>query len=220
MMTMTGGFNRIAALCAAGLLMLALGGCAVLSAADSEPPSIFVLTAAKPAMPQEEPTRAQIVVAEPFSPAAYDTNRIVYLPTPNEVSYFADARWTDRAPRMVQSLTVASLDNTGKFLAVGRKGAGLKPDYELRLELRAFGVENESGAGKNVHIVLNARLIDYPNDRIVASRSFEAVRPTNETRVEALVLEFDNGLTGIMGELAQWTHDAVDAHEEEKAERR
>ena len=46
------------------------------------------------------------------------------------------AAWTDRVPAMIQTLLVASFENTGKIVAVGRESVGLRADFLLKTEIR------------------------------------------------------------------------------------
>src|SRR5712671_4897686 len=61
----------------------------------------------------------QLVVEEPSAAKGIDTDRIAIAPTPLEVKYFPNARWADRAPKMVQTLMIQSFENTKKIVSVG-----------------------------------------------------------------------------------------------------
>mgnify|MGYP003678144117 CR=1 FL=1 len=120
--------RMIAGKIARGVLLAAalasLGGCALADVASGPPPSLYVLNAPAPDMPAALPIAASQIVVEAFSaPAAIDTSRIVFKPSANEIKYYAGARWSDRAPRMIASLLVETLSDTGRRRRRGRAGA-------------------------------------------------------------------------------------------------
>ena len=81
------------------------------------------------------------MIEEPVAAGGLDTDAIAIYPSPTEVKYYAGARWTERAPKMIQTLLVESFENSGKITAVGRQAIGLYSDYNLKTELREFQSE-------------------------------------------------------------------------------
>ena len=90
----------------------------------------------------------QLVVEEPYAAGGLDTHRIAIMTNPFEVKYYAEARWAERAPRMVQTLLIESFENTGKIVAVGRQSVGLRSDFNLKSELREFQAELSGKIGR------------------------------------------------------------------------
>ena len=78
----------------------------------------------------------QLVVEEPSAAGGLQVQNIALRTRAIELQYFAGARWTERAPRMVQTLLVESFENSGKIVAVGRQTIGLRSDFNLKIELR------------------------------------------------------------------------------------
>lgn len=197
--------GRARAFLLAGFLFAGLSACALVG--NGPAPNIYTLTA-----PDIEAAGgaagAQLGLSDILTSAAYDTNRIVYKPNPNEIQYFASARWADRAPRMLQGLLIDALDRSGGFAAVSRKGSGISPDYELRLDLRHFGVE-DTDEGKTVHITFAARLADYDADEVIASRSFETVSRTDAQGAAALVKVFDSAFADMTRALNDWVQSEI-----------
>lgn len=184
-----------------------LGGCALASVGTEPAPDLYVLTATTPDMPSGVGDTAwQILIEEPYAPAAINTNRIVYRPNVNQLSYYAAARWTDRAPQIVQRLMVETLENTGKFLSVGRRSAGLRSDFALATDLRMF--EAEPGEGltvPRVRVKMSSKLVRQRGNQIVASRVFEADVVAQSGRMPAVVRAFDEALHQVLGEVSVWT---------------
>jgi len=206
------GMKTLGSKMVATSLAVALSGCALASVGTEPAPDLYVLTAPSPVMSEAAPaTDLQLLVEKPFAPAAIDTNRIAIRPTPNEIRYYAGARWTDRAPQMVQQLIVEALENTGKFLAVGRRSAGLRSDYALTGDLRSFGAEPSNGlsAAPVVRVEFNARLIRRQNNLIMASKVFSAEVPAASGDVGSVVKAFDAAVHEVLGDLSVWTLEQV-----------
>lgn len=149
---------------------------------------------------------AQLVVEEPASGRAIDTDRIALKPTPNEFKYFAGARWVDRAPKMIQTLLVQSFENSGKVVAVGRQAVGLRADYNLTGELRQFEAELFAGAGSRprVRVRLTAKVVKQPRTRIVGSKSIAASVEAESADTKAVIAAFEAALGQVLGETVEW----------------
>ena len=170
-------------------------------------PNLYNLTP-KSVFPEGLPkVDSQIVVAEPLAAGGLDSNRIALRPTPTELKYYAQARWTERAPKMIQTLLVESLENTGKIVAVGRQAIGLRSDYDLKTELREFQAEyfSTSETAPMIRVRINAKVITQPRQMIIASRSFESYMPATGSDIGSIVVGFDEALGKVLKETVQWT---------------
>ncbi|MBN4046601.1 membrane integrity-associated transporter subunit PqiC, partial [bacterium AH-315-P15] len=115
----------------------------------------------------------QLVVEEPVSSRALDTDRIMIKRTPFSIGYMSGARWSDRAPRMIQTRLVESFENSDRIIAVGRQTIGLRGDYNLKSELREFQAEYFNGdGGSSVLVRMNFKIIEMPSANIIASTTF------------------------------------------------
>lgn len=194
-----------------------LGACALASAGSGPAPSLYTLTAAHPEAPEAGAAHAPAIEIDEFSaPAAVDTARIVQQTTPNEIAYYADARWADRAPRMIQTLMVETFENGGRFAAVSVRGSGLASDYELMGDIRQFAAIPASGQGKTeVRIDFFARLVRDDDRSIVASKSFGATVPVDGSGMTPIVAAYDAGLRAVLDEIALWA--AAESAKSQKA---
>lgn len=149
---------------------------------------------------------SQLVVEEPYAAGGLDTHKIAIYTNPYEVKYYAEARWAERAPRMVQTLLVESFENTGKIVAVGRQSIGLRSDFNLKSELREFqAVLKEGQLVPEVRVVLNAKLIGQPRQQIVASASFERRVQAKDAQLLSVVAAFDQALGQVLRDTVRWT---------------
>ncbi len=188
---------------------LALGSALALgcgSLINSEPPPDLYSLTPKSTFPEETPAVAwQLVIEEPIAARGLDTTRIAARPTPTQLQYIAGARWTNRAPRMVQTLLIESFENSERIVAVGRQALGLRSDYSLKTELREFQVEYFERPLGLVRVRINAKLVALARQKIVASRNFERTVAVETGNVSGIVDAFDDALGGVLKRLVHWS---------------
>jgi len=148
----------------------------------------------------------QLVVEEPYAAGGLDTHRIAIYTGPYEVKYYAEARWAERVPRMVQTLLVESFENTGKIVSVGRQSVGLRSDFNLKSELREFQAELKDSSGvPEVLVGLNSKLVSQTRQQIVASVNFDRRVKAKGNSLPAVIEAFDEALGHVLRETVQWT---------------
>ncbi|MEK9968107.1 MAG: ABC-type transport auxiliary lipoprotein family protein [Ferrovibrio sp.] len=170
------------------------------------PPSNIYNLSPKTTFPDDLPkVDWQLVVEEPYAAGGLDSHKIAIYTNPYEVKYFAEARWAERAPRMVQTLLVESFENTGKIVAVGRQSVGLRSDFNLKSDLREFqAVLKEGQTAPEILIVLQAKMIAQPRQQIVASATFERRAQAKSAAILSVVEAFDDALGKILRDTVRW----------------
>ncbi|QDO99169.1 hypothetical protein FNB15_18655 [Ferrovibrio terrae] len=188
-------------LAAAALPLTACGGLI-----PQAPPSNIYNLSPKTTFPDSLPrVDWQLVVEEPYAAGGLDSHKIAIYTNPYEVKYYAEARWAERAPRMVQTLLVESFENTGRIVAVGRQSVGLRSDFNLKSDLREFqAVLKEGQAAPEVIIVLQVKLIAQPRQQIVASATFERRAVAKSAGILNVVEAFDDALGKILRDTVAW----------------
>lgn len=192
-----------------------LSGCGLnLLPSAGEASNVFDLSP-KSTFPEELPAvNWQLVVEEPTASRAVNTDRIAIRPRPLEVGYLKGVRWSDRAPRMVQTLLVESFENSGKIVGVGRQAIGLRGNYDLKSELREFYAMYPGEAGRHdVVVQMNVKIVKQPSALIIDSETFERVEQARDGSVHAIVEAFDAALGHIMKRAVVWTLTAVEDYE-------
>ena len=192
---------------AAACLAVVLSGCDGLVPALGGPPAnLYTLTPKNTFTKELQRVRWQVVVDEPLASGGLNIDRIALRHSPTELKYFARARWTERAPRMVQTLMVESFENSGAIVAVGRKAIGLRSDYNLITELREFQAEYfESDGVPTVRVRLNVKLVKQPRRAIVASRTFESTIKSEGKAMRNVIRAFDQALGKVLRHTVEWT---------------
>jgi cholesterol transport system auxiliary component len=170
------------------------------------PPNLYTLTPKNTFAAGLPQAKWQLVVEEPVASGGLNVDRIALRASATEMKYFARARWTERAPRMFQTLLVESFENSGAIVAVGRKAIGLRSDYNLKTEMREFQAEYFDANGiPNVRVRLNAKLVKLPRRAIIASKTFEAVIKSEGTEMRQVIKAFDRALGKVLRHTVEWT---------------
>ena len=188
-------------------LSLGLAGCEGLIPKLGGPaPNLYTLTPKNTFAEDLPKVGWQLVVEEPVASGGLNIDRIALRATPTELKYFARARWTERAPRMVQTLMVESFENSGAIVAVGRKAIGLRSDYNLKTDLREFQAEYFDPDGiPTVRVRVNAKLVKQPMRAIIASRTFEGTMKAEGKDIRQVIQAFDEALGKVLRHTVEWT---------------
>lgn len=186
-------------------LLTILSACGVLPRVN-EPVNLYTLTP-KTTFPGALPVVDwQLVVETPVAAASVDTPRIALQQSPLTFEYYAEAAWTDNAPAMVQTLLIESFESTRSIRAVGREAIGLRPDYILKTDLREFeAVYDGTNSVPTVWVRMNAKLVQMPERRIIASETHEAKVPAGGTKLTDVVAAFDEALGRVLKEIVMFT---------------
>lgn len=189
------------------LCLGAMPGCSALTAVSgaAETLDIYTLTPARPA--PVRPNGRHLVVTPATASGALMTDRILIKPNRLQAEYLPSGRWADPAPVLVQSLLVASLQNSGAFRLVGRDDAGLIPDFTLLADLRDFQAEAPAGpdGAWTVRIGLAVTLIDESNRQVLASRTFAQTASAPSDQTLPLVNAFDVAMVQVLQQIVDWT---------------
>jgi cholesterol transport system auxiliary component len=202
---MTAGRLVIAAL---GLILAACGGIL------PKPPPAPLLFRLTPTAENAAPAAtgdAQLAVELPSAPASLDTERIALARGALSFDYFANAAWSDRAPVLMQTLIVESLENAGQIRVVARPSGELRPDAVLLTDLRRFEAEYQGGDQPTVRIRLDCTMVRMPDRTVFAVRSFAGEAAASANDISHIVAAFDQAFHTAMGGLAPWAAQTLAA---------
>lgn len=182
-----------------------LGACGAFSKA-SEPLDAYTL-APLPVATGVRATSRHLVVELPTSSGALATDRILIKPNPLQAEYLPKGRWVDPAPVLLQTLLVASLQNSGAFRLVGRDAAGLTPDYVLLVEVNDFQAEAPmAGVTETpVRVGLTITMLREEDSTLIASRRFDQTALAASSDTLALVTAFDTATRQVLTDAVAWT---------------
>jgi cholesterol transport system auxiliary component len=188
------------------ILLGVAGGCNVLEI-PGPAPDLYTLTPKSTFSNNLPEIKKQLTIEEPLASGGLDSNRIALHPHSTRLKFFANARWSERAPKMLQTLLVESFENTNKIVSVGRQSIGLRSDYTLKTEVREFQVEHDTEAETYiVRVRVNAKLVQQPKRVIVGSHSFEhTVEIHDDSDMDSIVIAFDQATGKVLKKLVEWT---------------
>ncbi len=188
-------------------LMLTACGSLIELPGSGAPPKLYSLNAAADFDPPAQMQDWRILVDEPMASRAIDTDRIAVRPSDIEIKYYANARWSDRAPRLVQNLLIESLENSGAVELAGRGPSGLRAQYLLSGSLVDFQTEYQSGDAV-VHIRLKLNLVEQKSGRVLAAKTFEQTQETG-VQTRSVIMTFNDVFGLIQKEAVTWALDVI-----------
>lgn len=204
-MTGFGRFGRMAGAAAVIALQLALasmlGGCAALLGGGTKPVPTFDLTA-----PTDFTARragfGQIAVGAPTALAVLDTEKILVEAAPGQITYLPDAQWSDRLPALFQARLIESFENGSRARSVTRPGSGVRADFVLLTDLRAFGVL--AFQGNEAVVEVSAKIVNDSTGRIVAAQVFTGRVAASAMNGPAVTAALDAASDQVFIELVKW----------------
>ncbi|WP_119461787.1 ABC-type transport auxiliary lipoprotein family protein [Rhodospirillaceae bacterium SYSU D60014] len=189
-----------------GLVLATASGCGVLPSTVNDPLQLYTLTPKTTFEGTLPKVDWQLVVELPNAAAGLDTSRVALSRSPYTIEYYSNATWTDNAPAMIQTLLIESFESTRSIVAVGREVIGLRPDFILQTDLREFqAVYEENAAVPTVWVRMNAKLVEMPERRIIASQTFERRVAASGRSFENVIEAFDTALGGVIKQIVLFT---------------
>ena len=171
-----------------------------------EPTTLYTLTPKNTFPPDLPSVNWQLVVELPTAAAGIDSSRIALSHDPFTLEYYAKAAWTDNAPGMVQTLLIESFERTGKIVAVGPELAGLRPDFILKTDLRAFQANYRGGDPVPTVVVrVSAKLVAMPQRRIVRAIDSDKSVKAAGSKFEDVLNAFDDALGHVLKDIVVYT---------------
>lgn len=184
------------------LSLLALAACSSFLTGGGPAPDLFTLSPAARFAEGLPKAPWQIMIEEPTAVGGLEANRIAVQQTPNEIRYFANVRWIERATRMIQGLMVESFEHTGAVASVDRYSVGPRADYVLKAELRDFQAELFNNTKiPTVHVRLTVRMARAGRQQTVWMRDFSARVTARTSTAPEVVVAFDQALSQVMAEI-------------------
>lgn len=146
-----------------------------------------------------------LAIGRPEASPAIDTTRIALVRSGVEIEYYANARWVDRPPAMLQPILVQSFRSSGAIAVVGGDRAAFRPDFVLNTDLLAFYALHGEGSQPEVRVAIASSLIQMP--RRAAAGGTEIGRTVQATGSDLIDIAaaFDDALGKVVKRLVEWT---------------
>ncbi len=197
---------------AAVLAGFALSACVSLLPEAGPGPDIYRLSHAATGSPVNE-TAITVLLPVVKAPKELKNNRVALIRNGSEISYAANARWAASTPEMLQELLADALRNDGA-LAVIFPGDGVKPQYEVRVILRAFEAQYDQGfnAAPQGVVRYRVRLVNPHTRQLIGEEMFEANSRSADIRLGSIVAAIDRAAHDAASQMASWVTEQSVSH--------
>jgi len=154
----------------------------------------------------------QLEIARPEAARMVDSQRIAVRPAPGELQVYRGASWAKAPSDQVEDTVLHALEDSQKIAGVARKGSGAAADYTLLMELRRYDADYDGHPVPAATIEINAKLLQSPEQAIVASHTFVQAVPAAAVDTASVARAFDTALGNIGHDIAGWTLASGNAH--------
>ena len=188
-------------------VLAALSGCgSVIDLGGSTPPAnIFKLEPLNAQVAETPVPDWRLRIAPPTASGGLDTDRIAVATAPLEIRYYAEARWADRVPEMVQALLVDSFETGADAVALTVDSTVGTTPYILETDIREFQADVTDEAAPQAKVRIALRLMRPGPTRLVANTTLNATAEADGTEAAALVRAFNTAMQDLLAEAVEWT---------------
>jgi cholesterol transport system auxiliary component len=163
-------------------------------------PTTFDLTAPRDGLRRSGGGRRAIVVPEPTTVAALDSERIVVRAANGELTYLPRAQWADRLPRLFQTRLIQTFENSGRA-AVGRPADRLSSSYQMLIDIRAFEARE---ATRDAVIEVAAKLVNASSGSVVNARLFGSSAALSSIDGTGVSQALDQAMARVVSDITAW----------------
>lgn len=187
-------------------LLIGSGGCSGgLLGADGDPPALYRLEAPAASAPVPARLPLALAVAVPRAAKSLDTDRVVVVQPGNRFDHYAEIRWAEPAPAMLQALLVRTLQAGGRFDTVVAAPSRVPTDLLLDVELRRFEASYPApGAAPVVRVELQLTLVDNQRAQRRASLLATAEAAAAADRRAEVMEAFERATAQALDQAAAW----------------
>lgn len=146
-----------------------------------------------------------LLVPAPKAGRQLDSDRITVRPAAGVIQVYQDASWIDSAPELVQASLLRHFEDSQKIPAASPPGSGVRGEYLLLGELRAFESVYVQPGQPQVQVELFIRLVHSGDGKVVAARAFRETENAGSEDLSAVVDAFSRALDRVSGDVVGWT---------------
>lgn len=187
-----------------GCLALTTSSCSVLPART--PNKIYepahVGTPAQADLPK---ANWSLLVPAPKAGRQLDSDRITVRPSAGVIQVYQDASWIDTAPELAQASLLRHFEDSQKIPAASPPGGGVRGEYMLLTELRAFESVYVQPGQPQVQVEMFVRLVHSGDGKVVSARAFRETEDAGSENLDAVVDAFSRALDRVSGNVVAWT---------------
>lgn len=187
------------------LMALPLAGCISLIK-EPDPIAVYALRSEAIDAANLPEVNWSLTVIRPNSVAFLDSNRIAVRPEPNVLQVYKGANWSESLPDLVQANLVQALENSGRIKSVSRQNSGVPAEVAMLVDIRQFeSVYAPDAKIPDAVIQMHVKVLEYPSNRVIAVKTFNAVVPSASKDIPDVVLAFERGLNTVTADIVAFT---------------
>ncbi|MEM8574961.1 MAG: ABC-type transport auxiliary lipoprotein family protein [Pseudomonadota bacterium] len=152
------------------------------------------------------PPSWKLTLPEPTTLLAYNTDKIMTRPGPDESRPLEGPRWSDSLPILVQAKLIETFENAGYTNDVTRTLGDFPDSNQLSIDIRRFDVATDGDPKAN--IVILAKL-QGPDGSVIASKKFDAIAPANGSEAKDYVDAIRAAYQKIARGILDWTTETL-----------
>lgn len=190
--------------------LLALGAAACVSIFPKQKPAqLYRFGDEAPARSSAAPAAAGPRFAVLPLPLGFDraaAGDAILTMTGNEAAYISGSRWVISAQSLFDAAVTRAFDRDGGSARLMSRGETSRPDYTLKLDVRAFEARYEHGpaAAPTVVVEVHAVLAPVAGSEPPRERLFTARLDAGENRVGPITETFARAVAQTLGEVVAW----------------
>jgi ABC-type uncharacterized transport system auxiliary subunit len=188
----------------ASLIIAVAPGCSSLFTSDAPPETVYWLEAFE--VPRSTPIDGAPSIAVGFTAApGLDGDRVLVRGPGATLNSYARARWADRVPEVLSTVVRTVLEDSGRFSRVSSSTSGVRSDWVLDLELRAFyAVVTAEGAPPTIEVEIRGYLecrgrevpIRIASQASTSANTLTGIAEGFQTAVDMSAMELMDQITG------------------------
>lgn len=163
--------------------------------------TVYDLVAPTAFPPSNKTVESQLVVPDPTSILAFDTQNILIRSAAGTFTTVENAKWADNLPKLLQARIVQSFENAHQLKSVSRPGDQSEGGYKLELGIRSFQIALQPAPTAVVEF--SVRLLGDKGN-VVDTRIFSASAPADGTEAPMAVAALNAAFSKAATDLVAW----------------
>lgn len=196
-------FKLIILVCFSSLLVACLG--------PVKMPNVNVYTLKGPQylkIPRSSRSAKTLLVSMPIANPGFASSKMVYVVTPYSLRYFSMHQWIAPPAQMILPILADIIRSKGYFKAVLTPPFSGMTNYRLDTSLIAFEQDFIQPISR-IRLVMQASIVDNATNKVLASRRFSVVMPTEDNNPYSGVLTANRAVGRLSRQIAQFVLRSV-----------
>lgn len=164
---------------------------------------------------RNHPTTHSILVNKPEAVAGYETNQMLYINKPYELTPFAHNAWVNPPAEMLFPLIVESLQTSGYFFAVASSPTAESTQYRIDTQLIELH-QNFLVRPSVIELTVKVVLTDAPNNHVIASKMIKERVPCVKNTPYGGVMAANEATRRFTAELTRFVSHALSSSNKPK----